>query len=428
MRPPSDLVKGTEVAGKLIDLFAGCGGLGLGLERAGFETVFVNELHRDAMETYWANRAESDLKAQSNHAFDILEITQNPDTLDALARRLKREHKEIDLVAGGPPCQGYSGIGHRRSFVLAKEEIPSNHLYREMANFVQAVGPRAFLFENVRGLLNSRWTPMGEKGEIWQDVQRAFGDIRVKQGGQELHYVIGHALISAKDYGVPQNRPRVLMVGIRSDIAPAPIETALARGFLPAAIGGAPDLADLLGDLVDPAWQPGMAMTRYRVDPENDVQEALRTLRDGSKLLKGAPLSEQEYSNHSERVTTKFRYMLDNDGEIPLEMQTKKFAQRVMPRRWGVGGPNITATSLADDYVHFSQPRVPTVREWARIQTFPDWYQFAGKRTTGGRRRAGDPSTGDWVREVPKYTQIGNAVPVKLAESVGHHIRHLLEP
>ena len=84
--------------------------------------------------------------------------------------------------------------------------------------------------------------------------------------------------------------------------------------------------------------------------------------------------------------------------------------------------PNITATSLADDYVHYSQPRVLTVREWARLQMFPDWYEFRGPRTTGGRRRAGDPDAGIWDRDVPMYTQIGNAVPVRLAELVGKHL------
>jgi DNA (cytosine-5)-methyltransferase 1 len=119
--------------------------------------------------------------------------------------------------------------------------------------------------------------------------------------------------------------------------------------------------------------------------------------------------------------------MLDHGGDIPSELRTKKFAQRVLPRRWDKSGPSITATSLADDYVHYSQPRTLTVREWARLQTFPDWYRFAGSRTTGGRRRAGDPSIGDWSRDVPKYTQIGNAVPVLLAKAVGEHLRDLLE-
>ena len=411
----------------LVDLFAGCGGLGLGLERAGFETVFVNELHRDAMETYLLNRPLGDLKARENHAFDIMEITQHDGELDALARRLRRQHGDIDLVAGGPPCQGYSGIGHRRSFVLAKEEIPSNHLYRDMAKFVEAVQPKAFLFENVRGLLNARWVPTGEKGEIWEEVRKTFNAITVKRGRKTLHYEIGWALVSAKDYGVPQNRPRVLMVGFRSDIAPAKRSDLVAEGYLPEPDGGAPHPIDLLGDLDDPNWKPGGATTRYLTDPRHEVQELLRTTPDGKIMLRGVELTEQEYGNHAERIIMKFRYMLDNDGQIPVEMKAKKFAQRVIPTHWGPGGPNITATSLADDYVHFARPRVPTVREWARIQMFPDWYQFAGKRTTGGRRRAGDPSTGDWSREVPKYTQIGNAVPVALAERVGHHLDALLE-
>ena len=111
---------------------------------------------------------------------------------------------------------------------------------------------------------------------------------------------------------------------------------------------------------------------------------------------------------------------------IPEQFQTKKFAQRLLPARWGEEGPTITATSLADDYVHFSQPRTLTVREWARLQMFPDWYQFKGSRTTGGIRRAGNPREGIFDREVPKYTQIGNAVPVGLAAAVGSHLASIL--
>ncbi len=98
--------------------------------------------------------------------------------------------------------------------------------------------------------------------------------------------------------------------------------------------------------------------------------------------------------------------MLDNSGEIPDDFKTKKFSQRLLPARWTSSGPNITATSLPDDYVHYSQPRSLTVREWARLQMFPDWYLFTGKRTTGGTRRAGNPTKGLFDREAPKYTQI----------------------
>jgi DNA (cytosine-5)-methyltransferase 1 len=143
-------------------------------------------------------------------------------------------------------------------------------------------------------------------------------------------------------------------------------------------------------------------------------------------MPKGTPLTEHEYSDHAPYIREKFAHMIRNDGEIPERFRTKKFAQRVFPKEWGYDGPNITATSLPEDYVHYRQERSPTVREWARIQTFPDWYVFKGPRTTGGRRRAGDPSKGIWTRDVPRYTQIGNAVPVLLAEAIGKHLASLL--
>lgn len=410
----------------VVDLFAGCGGLGLGLEQAGFETLFVNELNHDAMSTYLLNRQGKGLDDPKNHSNDITELTAKEGELEALADRLHREHGDVTLVAGGPPCQGFSGIGHRRTFDLNRTDIPSNHLYAHMARVVQTIAPKAFLFENVRGLLNARWTKEGEKGEIWEDVQDAFRQISVRKDGKVLEYDIRPQLVFAKDYGVPQNRPRVLMVGIRSDITPTLTGSKTANGFLPDGLGEAPDLVDLLGDLVDPNWEPGGSTKYYLTDPLNDVQRQLRTGLDGKVLGKGDVLTEQEYGKHRPEMIAKFQYMIDHNGEIPEAMRTKKFAQRVFPQVWGPTGPSITATSLPDDYVHFSQPRVPTVREWARLQTFPDWYQFAGKRTTGGRRRAGDPSIGQWARDVPRFTQIGNAVPVKLGEAVGLHIRELL--
>lgn len=411
---------------KSIDLFAGCGGLSLGLEQAGFETVFVNELHPDAMKTFLQNRPKSNLSDPKNHALDIKSLTRNKDSLQSFGKYIAKEHGEIDLVCGGPPCQGYSGIGHRRTFDLNKRQIPTNHLYKDMAKVVTTVAPKMFLFENVRGLLNSRWTKEGERGEIWSDVQKTFKNITVKVDKQELQYKIGFQLVFAKEFGVPQNRPRILMVGLREDINFKFTNKDTSQGLLPEGLGDAPDLKDLLSDLIDPKWRDRKETTVYLKDPTTEIQETLRTMQNGRVMMKGDKLSEQEYSNHSDKVITKFEYMIEHDSEIPESMRTKKFSQKVLPKIWGENGPSITATSLPDDYVHFSQPRVLTVREWARLQMFPDWYQFAGKRTTGGRRRAGDPDAGDWTREVPKYTQIGNAVPVALAKEVGLHFKKIL--
>ncbi len=419
---------GGSLSGTVIDLFAGCGGLSLGLELAGFTPVFVSELHPDAMSTYLANRLNEPVAEKRNQAYDILSLTQSPSELSALARRLTKEHGQVDLVVGGPPCQGYSGIGHRRSFDITKEQIPSNHLYREMARVVEAVAPRAFVFENVRGLLTSKWTPDGEKGEIWTDVRRTFQTIEVKVGRRKLSYNVGFKLVHAKDYGVPQNRPRIIMVGLREDLIPTIDAEGPAGGLLPAPSFDAPDPIDVMGDLVDPKWQVGGQTLVYPKAAKGEFQERMRTERVSKVALpKGSAVADQEYSNHSPHVMAKFEYMIANEGDIPEEMRTKKFAQRVLPVRWDSRGPTITATSLPDDYVHFEQPRSLTVREWARLQTFPDWYEFAGKRTTGGRRRAGDPDAGDWSREVPKYTQIGNAVPVMLAEAIGNHLSQLLD-
>jgi len=193
---------------------------------------------------------------------------------------------------------------------------------------------------------------------------------------------------------------------------------------------------ELLGDLVDPSYKPGKSETA--VYPRSaeiagkgkpwTVQQKLRKHKKGRKVAeKGDKLAEHEYSRHKKNIVKKFRYMIRTGGNIRPADQTKKFAQRVLPRVWPKGEPTITATSLPDDYVHFHDPRILTVREWARLQMFPDWYRFAGKRTTGGLRRAGNPLENNFDRKVPKYTQIGNAVPVSLAEAVGKNFRRILE-
>lgn len=416
-----------------IDLFAGCGGLGLGLHRAGFTTVFVNELNPDAIKTYIINRSsfEPHLMDPEHSSRDIKEFVQSPDKISRLMSVLHSSFGlnefDVDLVVGGPPCQGYSGIGHRRSYSVNKEQLPSNHLYEDMAFFISKIRPRVFLFENVRGLLNAKWNSSGRRGEIFASVLDAFSSIP--------GYTVAYDLIFAKDYGVAQNRPRVLLVGIRDDLEFGGKQKlvgdkdAVERGFLPKPIGIAPPtMEELLGDLEDPNYQNGGCTDSYPYAACNEIQRKLRSFPDKEVFArKGALLTEHKYSSHSPKVLAKFKAMLASpDHSIPPEFQTKKFAQRVLPRKWDSGGPNITAASLSDDYVHYSQPRSLTVREWARLQMFPDWYRFEGKRTTGGLRRAGNPREGIFEREVPKYTQIGNAVPVELAYHVGNHLAKLI--
>ena len=410
-----------------VDLFAGCGGLSLGLEQAGFIPALVNELNPDAMETYLINRSEFPMLRDKYNVNDIQELVKNEALFLKLANGMFEDYGininkgELDLLVGGPPCQGFSGIGHRRSYSVDKGELPSNHLYLDMITMIKKFKPKIFMFENVKGILSGRWTEEGVKGEIWNDVLTAFSKIS--------GYTVRWKLVHAKDYGVPQNRPRVILIGVKSDILPTddlPID-AIKAGFLPTPTCNYPSLKELLGDLIDDAFQYGGETTKYVCLPQNEFQKDLRTDKVGKVMGVNDALTEQEYGKHSERVINKFTYMLNNNGKIPDEFKTKKFAQKVLPASWGDKGPTITVTCLPDDYVHFSQPRILTVREWARLQMFPDWYQFSGKRTTGGIRRAGNPREGVYERELPKYTQIGNAVPVLLAKKVGISLRNILE-
>lgn len=411
-----------------VDLFAGCGGLSLGLEEAGFTPLLVNELNKDAMATYLMNRTSDYPWLEQNNVNNVKDLVLQPDLLkgfiDSIRKKLHVdiEKGELDLLCGGPPCQGFSGIGYRRSYSVEKAQLPSNYLFQDMAFLVNRMNPKIFLFENVRGLMTSKWTNEGTNGEIFKTVLETFTGIG--------KYHVCYKLVHAKDYGVPQNRPRVLIVGLRKDVfpdmSPENID-AVISGFLPKPVGGAPDLQDLLGDLVDENHSNGGATLEYASAPLNDLQKMFRTKRNGEVLGKGDTLTEQEYSHHAQKILDKFKAMHENGGEIPEEFRTKKFSQRLLPRKWGEAGPTMTCCSAPDDYVHFSQPRSFTVREWARLQMFPDWYQFSGPRTTGGLRRAGNPREGLFDRELPKYTQIGNAVPVGLAYNVGKHFIKLLE-
>ena len=412
-----------------IDLFAGCGGLSLGLEKAGFFPLYVNELNKDALETYLINRDKHFPHLRNNFfSQDIKEVVKDKQFFTNLFKELKKEFgrdfkkDRVDLVTGGPPCQGFSGIGIRRSYSVDKEQLPSNHLYQDMAFFIHKIQPKMFLFENVEGLIRSRWTKSGTKGEIFKDVLDTFKKLK--------GYEVKSRLVYAKDYGVPQNRPRILIIGIKKALLKNKntFSDALEGGFLPQPTNDYPNIDEVLSDLVDSTFKNGSSTDIYLSDPKTNWQKLIRSNQfTGESLNKGNVLNEHKYSHHSEIVRKRFEYMIKNNGSIPDSLKTKKFAQRVLPAKWNDKGPNITACSLADDFVHFSQPRSLTVREWARLQTFPDWYLFAGKRTTGGIRRAGNPRESIFDRELPKYTQIGNAVPVKLAYEIGKHFLSFLK-
>ncbi len=167
------------------------------------------------------------------------------------------------MIIGGPPCQGFSGIGIRRNYAVDRNQLPSNHLYKDMSYVINYLHPKIFLFENVRGLLTARWTKTGEKGEIWKDVYETFESLQ--------DYQINYSLVYSKDYGVPQNRPRILLVGIRNDVGMPNIDqSSVANGFLPNPTNDYPNLIDLLGDLVDENYVNGVQQIITLMNQERD--------------------------------------------------------------------------------------------------------------------------------------------------------------
>ena len=424
----------------VVDLFAGCGGLSLGLELVGFEPILVAELSKSARDTYLENRLDLDA---TRVVTDVRGLSRGSRRqLRAVAKLAPGEYPT--LLSGGPPCQGFSGIGHRRTNSdVEKREIASNHLYQDMVRIIGKLQPHFFLFENVRGLLSARWH-RDKPGKVWDTIRKHF--IRQLSG----EYAIAFETVHGYQYGVPQNRPRVLMFGIHrrhwshfglDARTVVDLHSALgcgeargiSSGLLPKPYewkGFAPHPTELLNDLVDPHWERRKGPGGKRICPTYPAaattawQKAMRP--DASSWGKGLPLDNHEFSKHSVPVMKRFEEAQRSvDLQAPLEKRTKKFAQRALPEKWEAP-PNITVASLPDDFVHYKNRRSFTVREWARLQGFPDSYKFLGPRTTGGHRRAGDVRSVDSVRETPRYTQIGNAVPVQLAAALGWHIRRLL--
>ena len=415
-----------------IDLFAGCGGLTRGLEWAGFECLAFNELNKDAADSFALNfpsaiRLDGDIKTAVSKK--VIQETLLP---------LIESKGGLDFLCGGPPCQGYSGIGHRRTHKLEKKDIPTNHLFHEMIRVIKALKPKVFLFENVGGILSGKWSTDGTKGEIFRDVWKGFESIK--------GYTAQPTLLHAYAFGVPQNRPRVMIMGIRNDVLkysgfmpkkfnPEKITSSFASqirnngGFFPSWNEeeiDAPDLIDVLSDLDFEGWS--VEKQFYKKKASTEFQ---KFMREGNTIdEKGREiLSDHQFSNHSKTVVERFQYMLKHEitkkSDLPIGMQTRKFNQKPLPARWKKN-PTMTVTSLPDDYVHYSKPRTFSVREWARMQTFPDKHQFSGPRTTGGHRRAGNPTLGNWNRDVPKYTQIGNAVPPLLGKAIGERVKEIL--
>ncbi|WP_395753702.1 DNA cytosine methyltransferase [Prosthecobacter sp.] len=392
---------------KYIDLFAGCGGLSTGLHQAGWQGLFAVEKNISAFTTLKANLVDKkkhfdwpEWLPQTN--WDIKELLQQK------ADKLAKLKGTVDLVVGGPPCQGFSTAGMRR------EGDERNNLVHSYLSLVELVQPRAILFENVRGF-TMKFKANAQEGLAYSQL--------VIQKLQELGYKDAKGeLIDMSDYGVPQRRQRYIVIATLENLAEAAFK-ALKRGraahLLKRGIPRKNDVKSALSDLLrshgctpcpdSKGFQSGVTSRR-----RTGLQKHLR-----SDETLHTPDSHR-FVNHTKDVAAVFSKLLASAprnrcilGEEREEFGLKKRSVTVLDGDRSAP----TVTTIPDDFVHYSEPRVMTVRECARLQTFPDWFEFKGPYTTGGKQR---------LLQTPRYTQVGNAVPPLFAEKAGLALKEIL--
>jgi DNA (cytosine-5)-methyltransferase 1 len=401
-----------------IDLFAGCGGLSLGLKKAGWQGLFAVEKSSDAFETLKHNLID----APESH-FDWPEwLQKTPHTLEQVIKDhsedLKSYRNKVDLIAGGPPCQGFSTVGKRNS------DDPRNKLYKSYLKFVELVQPKMVLLENVRGIQYKFLD-----GETGRAKKTPHSEIIKKALGKNYH--VTSDVIYAKDFGVPQTRPRYILIGIRKEVENwTPIETlnpieALkesreaflrSKNVSKTVITAREALSDLhregsklIACQEYPRFQQGHYGKQYSL---------YQKLMHGS--MNGAVADSHRFARHNPSTVEKFSWFLENCAKGKKIRQEDRGEYKNKKHTIHILHPDEcapTVTTLPDDMLHYCEPRILTVRETARLQSFPDWYEFKGKYTTGGSLRK---------KECPRYTQVGNAVPPLLAEAIGRLLLNVI--
>lgn len=403
---------------KYIDLFAGCGGLSLGLYNSKkWKCHFAIEKSPLAFSTLQHNLIDSKSHfswpawlPMKNH--DIKDINKN------YLEELLSLRGDIDLVCGGPPCQGFSTAGRRN------ENDGRNGLIRSYIKFIRAVQPKVIFFENVRG-----FTKQFEKNRI---RGRVFSDYVYDQLNKSSEvndywgYDLCSKLVDFAEYGIPQRRVRYILVGIRKDISTGDfsqffsmLDQLKEKFLLEKGLSQNVTLSEAISDLDNELRIESPDSKGFKAGLYGDVKSPYQKyLRNN---LKSPYPDSHRFANHRRETVEKFQYILETavrnktiSEEIKSKFNTSK--RNTIP----LDGDKTccTITTLPDDYIHYSQPRILTVREYARIQSFNDWYEFKGKYTTGGKNR---------INQVPRYSQIGNAVPPLFAELIGRIMYKLLK-
>lgn len=353
----------------VLDLFSGCGGLSYGLEQAGFSVALGIDNWGVSLETF----AHNHLDAKALEA-DISKVSADD------IKKLIGSNK-IDVIVGGPPCQGFSLSGPRNF------HDSRNRLYLDFIRLVKELKPRAFIVENVPGL-GSLF-----KGEV---------KLRIIEEFEKLGYTVNAKVLNASDYGVPQNRKRIIFVGLLGDKKfEFPDPTHFESKDVEPIIGKRKvTVAEAIGDLPALVNEATSIELSYEGLPKNSYQ---KSMRKGSKTIYN-----HVKSKHTQQTKDIISLVPEggNYKNLPENLKrTRNF--HVAWTRLHSQKPSPTIDTGHRHHFHPFENRVPTVREAARIQSFPDTFVFLGTRTA-------------------QYKQVGNAVPCLMATEIGKKlIRYL---
>ncbi|AOJ81831.1 cytosine methyltransferase [Burkholderia savannae] len=405
-----------------IDLFAGCGGLSLGLHNAGWEGLFAIERDKMAFETFSKNLIDADAPYRTYASWPAWLTKQNHDIVHLLdEERVRRELRalrgKIDLVAGGPPCQGFS-VGGRRDGADER-----NKLVFKMLELVELVQPRAVLIENVEGIARRFLARPGKSADA--PVAQLVLDELAKLG-----YVGTFTVVSAVDFGVPQTRRRVAILAVRSaeNLAPATLKALFEHSLKDAAttvrtyyelpLNRPITVGEALEDLCGGRRLACPDSLEFESSVYVPAKKSYaRAMRKGIRT--GTVPDSHRYSKHGDRIQT--LYALAHETQEPgrlskeflLANGTKKDKKALLDESM----PSSTITTHPDEFIHYAEPRNVTVREMARLQSFPDDFRFFGRYTINGPRRRHD---------VARCSQVGNAVPPLLGHGLGLAIKNVL--
>ena len=339
---------------RLMDLFAGVGGLSLGFEKMGFDIVFANEFDEGIAKAYKINHPNTEVLVADITKIDFSEV-------------FDKYVGNIDIVVGGPPCQGFSQKGQRKTI-----HDERNFLFKYYVKAVEKVKPKYFVMENVPNLLTA------EKGYFKREIIELFN---------KLGYEIKTGVLDAADYGVPQNRRRAIIIGNYRNEAPD----------LPLPMKQKVTIWDAISDLAYLESGEGKEIQEYKKAPESLYQQEMR--KDSEKLYNHIA------TKHSKIALERLALIPPNCGKevLPKEHLTKSIYSGTWTRMIK-DEVSVTITTRFDTpssgkFTHPYLNRAITVREAARIQSFPDDFHFVGTKTS-------------------QMKQVGNAVPPNLAKAI----------